>query len=338
MNHFSIVTVVKNNLEGLRISRSAVESQTYKNWTHIIVDGSSTDGTVDYIKTLPAEKTVYISEADTGIYNAMNKAWKLAEPESFVFFLNARDTFTSDESLREANIALAKNSSSNWGCTTHEEIQQNGEGWICKLVAPPSVPNQLYAFGYRSHQAVVMKASFIESLGGFNEIYKIASDWDLIVKAIKKEDPTIWWNSLGKFELGGFSSNQLLAAHLELMLLRQKYLPMNLKQKIAEQVWCALYLRDLGYRNHWSKIIHLLFLKEKNRYFSAKKPYSKSKVNLFFHKFRPYSGKFKLLGKGVGLFNFLRALLRVRLNKRNVSIIYLHKILGISEYYGKKQV
>jgi glycosyltransferase involved in cell wall biosynthesis len=225
MNSFSIITVVRNDLVGLQKSRNSLNMQTNKNWTHIIIDSASTDGTLDFLKTLPKENTIYISELDTGIYNAMNKGWKLAKPESLVFYLNARDIFATPSSLEEANLSFEKNQSSNWGCTTHEEIEQNGEGWICKLVAPPSINNQLYAYGYRSHQAVVMKASFIENLGGFNETYKLAADWDLIVRAINKESPTVWWNSLAKFELGGISSVQLLGAHLELQLLRKKYLP-----------------------------------------------------------------------------------------------------------------
>ena len=171
MTYFSIVTVVKNDLAGLKKTRKSLEDQKYRKWTHIIIDDSSTDGTLKYIKRLPKDNTVYISEPDSGIYDAMNKGWKIANPESFIIYLNARDIFTAPTSLTEAHKAFKAAPGSNWGCTTHEEIQQDGEGWVCKLVSPPSIPNQLYAYGYRSHQAVIMKAKFIKGLGGFNEKY-----------------------------------------------------------------------------------------------------------------------------------------------------------------------
>jgi hypothetical protein len=273
----------------------------------------------------------------------MNKGWKLAKPESLVFYLNARDIFAAPSSLEEANLSFEKNQSSNWGCTTHEEIQQNGEEWICKLVAPPSINNQLYAYGYRSHQAVVMKASFIENLCGFNETYKLAADWDLIVKAIIKESPTVWWNSLAKFELGGISSDQLLGAHLELQLLRKKYLPKNLRGKIAENIWCALYLRDLGYRNRWSRVVLFLFRKRKNNNFKVRKLKSKKIIFYFLQKHRRYSGKYKLVARFMYLIHFLLSIINIRLNIRlNIMqsirsslIKKLRKTLGILEYYSK---
>jgi glycosyltransferase involved in cell wall biosynthesis len=339
MNSFSIITVVRNDLVGLQKSRNSLNIQTNKNWTHIIIDGASTDGTLDFLKTLSEENTIYVSEPDTGIYNAMNKGWKLAKPESLVFYLNARDIFATPSSLEEANLVFEKNQSSNWGCTTHEEIEQNGEGWICKLVGPPSINNQLYAFGYRSHQAVVMKANFIENLGGFNETYKLAADWDLIVKAINKESPIVWWNSLAKFELGGISSDQLLEAHLELQLLRKKYLTKNLKGKIAENIWCALYLRNLGYRNRWSGVISFLFKERKNNNFKVREWKLKKKISYFLQKYKRNTGKYKLVGKFMYLTYFLLSIINIRLNImgniRSRLIKKLRKNLGILEYYSK---
>jgi putative colanic acid biosynthesis glycosyltransferase len=91
--HFSIVTVVRNDLPGLKRTRASLNKQKYKNWTHIIVDGGSTDGTLEYLNALPKKNTSFISEQDEGIYDAMNKGWKMADPDSFVYFLNARDLF-----------------------------------------------------------------------------------------------------------------------------------------------------------------------------------------------------------------------------------------------------
>ena len=248
-NHFSVVTVVRNDLLGLQKTRKSLESQSYKNWTHIIIDGASTDGSLEYLDSLSGANTFIVSEPDTGIYNAMNKAWKLADANSYVYYLNARDIFANEESLHEANIRLNAADNPNWGCTTHEEINEDGSGWVCKLVSPPSISNQLYAFGYRSHQAVVIKQSTILKLGGFDERFKIAADWDLIVRAIQDSEPAVWKHSLARFELGGMSSSNLLMAHEELSELRKKYLICNWKMLIFDYIWQAIYLRQFGYFN-----------------------------------------------------------------------------------------
>jgi glycosyltransferase involved in cell wall biosynthesis len=259
MNTFTIVTVVKDDLSGLKKSRFSLETQTSKDWKHIIIDGNSKDGTADFGKSLPGENTIFISENDSGIYDAMNKGYKLADPESFVFFLNAQDIFASEISLTEAYKAMTNFPEANWGCTTHEEIQENGEGWVCKLVAPPNIHNQLYAFGYRSHQAVIMKAKFIDRLGGFDSRYRIASDWELISKALLEEEPVEWKFPLSIFQLGGLSSSQALKAHLELKEIRRRYLIKTPTDRIFDEIWCGIYLRQFGYRNFFTKFLDLAF-------------------------------------------------------------------------------
>ena len=240
---------MRNDLAGLKRTRASLNKQEYKKWTHIIIDGGSTDGTLKYLSSLPAKNTIFLSENDSGIYDAMNKGWKLAPPESFVFFLNARDLFAYPESLISANIALDLIPESNWGCTTHEERFEDGTGWCCKLVSEPSVRNQLYAFGYRSHQGIVMRQSLLASLGGFNEEFQIAADWDLFVKAIQREKPVEWDFPLAVFELGGFSSTKILDAHLELMTLRRKYRVTTGRTRLFEELWRMLFLQYMGYSN-----------------------------------------------------------------------------------------
>ena len=338
MIKFSVITVVRNDLQGLKKSRESLEAQKFKNWRHVIIDGDSTDGTLEFLNSLPKNNTTFISEPDSGIYHAMNKGWKIAEADSYVYFLNARDTFATEKALIHADASLKADPKSNWGCTTHEEIQENGEGWVCKLVSPPSIVNQLYAFGYRSHQAVVMKGSFIRRLGGFNEQYKLAADWDLIVRALLIENPTIWEYPLGCFEVGGISSQQLLEAHRELDVLRKIYLPNSMKNKFFNQIWCAIYLRNLGYRNYLTPIINIIY--------PTNKKYKKRLSLKFIYSKRFYSNKFPILGKLLHIFFYLvhiffytplSYLSKILENFRVLQIKILHKTLKITPY-GKNSI
>lgn len=262
--HFSVITVVLDDLEGLKKTRNSLEKQRYRNWLHIVIDGGSRDDTKKFLESLPSKNTVYVSEKDTGIYNAMNKGWKLASPNSFVYFLNARDILATNLSLTKAAESLSQSVHAMWGCTTHEEINEDGSGWVCKLVAPPSIPNQLFAQGYRSHQAVVMRKELIYNLGGFDETYQIASDWHLIVRAMKHSNPVVWVHPLGRFELGGLSSKKILQAHIELRRIRRLFLVFTLKQKVLDEVWCAIYLHTMGYNNFFSRIFKYGLTKRKS--------------------------------------------------------------------------
>lgn len=95
----SVITVTFNNLNGLKKTIESVKNQTAKIYEHIIIDGMSNDGTVNYLSSIKKdEKINYISEPDTGIYNAMNKGIALSKG-SWLIFLNAGDVFCSKITL-----------------------------------------------------------------------------------------------------------------------------------------------------------------------------------------------------------------------------------------------
>ena len=95
---FSIITVVYNAKEVLEKTVQSIQHQTYKDFEHIIVDGGSTDGTLEYIESLKFDNLKFISEKDNGIYDAMNKGIRLSSGE-YLLFLNAGDNFASHSIL-----------------------------------------------------------------------------------------------------------------------------------------------------------------------------------------------------------------------------------------------
>lgn len=106
----SIITINRNNATELKRTLFSVASQTYSEFEHIIVDGGSTDGSVDVIKDYEKKSCpiregnrkglLWISEPDHGIYNAMNKGVRMAMGD-YLLFLNAGDTFASSDSVAE---------------------------------------------------------------------------------------------------------------------------------------------------------------------------------------------------------------------------------------------
>ena len=94
----SIITVNYNDHNGLRKTVLSVLAQTFSDYEYIIIDGGSTDGSVDIIKEYDSRITYWVSEPDKGIYNAMNKAIDIAKGE-YCIFMNAGDVFCSSDTL-----------------------------------------------------------------------------------------------------------------------------------------------------------------------------------------------------------------------------------------------
>lgn len=92
----SVITVVRNGAGHLEETiRSVIEIQSPVKLDYLIIDGGSTDGTVDIIRSYADRISYWVSEQDAGIYDAMNKGWVAAADDSFVLFLGAGDRLIS---------------------------------------------------------------------------------------------------------------------------------------------------------------------------------------------------------------------------------------------------
>jgi putative colanic acid biosynthesis glycosyltransferase len=96
----SVITVVRNDARGLEQTMDSVAVQDYPHREYVVVDGASTDGTLEVLRTRAAEVTRWISEPDSGIYGAMNKGVRLASGR-YICFMNAGDRFASPRALTE---------------------------------------------------------------------------------------------------------------------------------------------------------------------------------------------------------------------------------------------
>ena len=92
----TVITVCRNHAKGLEKTIQSVESQTWQEKEYLVIDGASTDGTMEVIRQHEGSITQWISEPDLGIYDAMNKGVRLAQGQ-WIIFMNAGDTFASTE-------------------------------------------------------------------------------------------------------------------------------------------------------------------------------------------------------------------------------------------------
>lgn len=201
----SIITINYNNAEGLRKTLASVASQTYANIEHIIVDGASTDGSVDVIKEYENQlnithSTIHLlwsSEPDNGIYDAMNRGIRKATGE-YVQILNSGDLLAAPDVT--ARMMAALHQTSNIQHSTLENgfspsifygnmlKSYDGKTIISrdtcggKMYTPESF---LYFYkGTLNHDCAYIRRDLFEKYGLYNEDMKICSDWEWYVRAI----------------------------------------------------------------------------------------------------------------------------------------------------------
>lgn len=185
---FSVVIAVYNGKSTLQQCLTSVFDQTYENIELIVIDGGSKDGTVDLIQTNDQRITYWISEPDSGIYNAWNKALVQAKGD-WICFLGADDYLWDTRVLERmaaqlmlippdirvayGQIMLLNN--------IDTELYAVGEPWT-------TVKNKFKQTMCVPHPAVMHKRSLFMKHGNFDESFRIAGDYELLLRELKTKD------------------------------------------------------------------------------------------------------------------------------------------------------
>lgn len=221
-----VVTVVKNDLESLYRTEKSLRNQTSSaKW--IIVTPQDFSATYLHISSLKTEGLVteVLHDLGTGLYSAMNLAIDFARGIDWLWFMNAGDEFADKNSMAIVNQHIFE-TNSRWIYGGH--ILASSEGKHLGVIPAPvrfSCNSQLYAKRYLSHQSVVFECGLLKELDGFRLNFKIAADWDLLVRA-SKITPGLRVNSLlSVFHMGGLSTRNRKTGNAELLQLRKEHLP-----------------------------------------------------------------------------------------------------------------
>ena len=197
----SIITINFNDRVGLDKTIQSVINQTYRDFEYIVIDGASTDGSVDVIKKYADRLTHWVSEPDTGIYNAMNKGTRLAQGE-YCLYLNSGDFLAADDVLEKAF-------SHNF---TEDIVSCDLELFDERNVYVQKPPRHISLFTFTNgslpHPSTFIKRNILEELGGYNESYRIMSDWCFFLEALIRKQCSyrVLDFLLSKFNCFGISS------------------------------------------------------------------------------------------------------------------------------------
>ena len=249
MTILSIITINYNDAEGLRKTLASVAAQTYKGIEHVIVDGGSTDGSVEVIRayadTQAAHPVKWVSEKDKGIYNAMNKGIEIAlgkrianddhtstpisnnqlpiAQANYIQILNSGDILAADDVTERMMAALANNSAILYG----NMIKVNAQGNVVGKSGYTEYSLRQFYSSTLNHDCAYIRRDLFEEYGLYDEHLKIVSDWKWYLQAIGlgKVKPDYVDIDVTIFDDGGISETNIPLRNAERRQVLEELLP-----------------------------------------------------------------------------------------------------------------
>lgn len=227
----SIITVSYNSLETIGKTIQSVSNQNYGNIEYIIIDGGSVDGTVNLVNRLKNKETIFLSEKDNGIYNAMNKGLMLATGE-VVGFLNSNDYYLSDNVINNVASIFNDDPSVEVVLGGVDFVKNDNLNHSVRTYSSAGFKVWMFWFGFMPPQpSVFVRRKLYEKIGFYKEDFKIAADYDFLVRALLinsakyKSVNAIWVRMLaGGVSTSGWKSIYIITLEMHKSLFQNKKL------------------------------------------------------------------------------------------------------------------
>ena len=258
----SIITVSFNAVNTIEQTITSVLNQKYNNYEYIIIDGESTDGTVDIIKKYEDKITCWISEQDNGIYDAMNKGIAHANGD-YIQIIGADDCFCNDESLTSIVSQLSNDIDILSAC---EYVIVDGNRQF-KYSNAFAKNKDNYRGGMVPHAAMLVKKSIYNKYK-FDESYKIVADYKFFLQCYYDDDIKIKFVSdyIVFFDGSGVSSDSVACRQEDERVYRELKLSFNKKTKPKKykQLIRSLFMNIGIYKYIYNQYLNF-FVYEKHR-------------------------------------------------------------------------
>lgn len=181
----SIITVVWNNKETIQNAIDSILNQTYKNIEYIIIDGASTDGTIEIVKSYGDKITKFVSEPDKGLYDAMNKGVRLSTGD-VVGILNSDDIYNNKkviENIMDKFINL--NIDSLYGDLEYVEAE-NTDKVVRYWKSSKFIEGSFSKGWHPPHPSFFVKKEIYDKYGVFDDSNKISADFELMLRFLER--------------------------------------------------------------------------------------------------------------------------------------------------------
>lgn len=217
MKFFSIITVCKNNLQELLLTFNSIISQSIDDFEWIVIDANSKDGTREWLEEI--KSSIWLSEPDNGIYDAMNKGITKANGR-YLIFMNSGDEFENETVLDESKKSIEKHNFPAFAYGDSIDIAEAGIGYYRKAKS--------YKKNWKGmitqHQSMFFNSKVLGKQK-YSEDYKLSGDYAFISSFIKDktEIDILYLNfAVCKFSMGGLNEIKRFDALKEDFIIRKK--------------------------------------------------------------------------------------------------------------------
>lgn len=227
----SVITISFNAEACIESTIRSVLSQSYDEFEYVVVDGNSTDRTVDIIKKYVGRISKWISEPDTGIYNAMNKAVRMSEGE-YCIFMNAGDVFLNPLVLKQVSPFLEDGVDYLVG----NEVSVKKGKIVDYACAPKKITTRLFVQRSLSHQASFIRRELLLRCP-YDESLRMVSDWKFCIQTLLLGKATYRAINVDvcQFNQDGITFTHKNFGHMERMKVLQELLPEEVKKVHAHR-------------------------------------------------------------------------------------------------------
>lgn len=206
----SLITINRNNVAGLEKTMQSVAAQTFKEFEYIVIDGASTDGSVEVIKRYESAfaHLKWVSEPDSGIYNAMNKGIRMASGD-YIQILNSADCLAAPDVTKRMLAALEQSGNPSILYGNMVKCFPDGQKWTDKSFAGQEITMLGMYTGTLNHDPAYIRRDLFKKYGYYDESLKIVSDWKWYLQAIilGREKPQYVDLDVTLFDMTGVSEN-----------------------------------------------------------------------------------------------------------------------------------
>lgn len=198
----TVVTIGRDFLAGLKTTRASVAAQSYSNLQHLLIDGASSDGSLEFLATLPSDRVRWKSEPDGGIYHALNKALDLVDG-GYLIFLHAGDSFVDEGAAERAMQAIAD-------APTPPDLAIGWSRFVTRsgddlpYIVGAATPNALTS----AHESTIFSHALHKTLP-YNTDLQLAADYELFRRLAERTDLAVLRLpfTVSNFAFGGRSND-----------------------------------------------------------------------------------------------------------------------------------
>ncbi|SHN06849.1 Glycosyl transferase family 2 [Cyclobacterium lianum] len=203
-----VVTVSFNVEETIADTVYSVSSQSFHSKHHFVVDGKSTDNTISIIKSFDLSSLSFLSEQDSGLYDAMNKGIRMATGD-VVGVLNSDDVFYNNQVLTKVGSAFQDDPNLDAVIGDIVFVKEDDLNQVVRRYSAKNWKPSKFAWGYMPpHPSFFVRREWFEKLGYYKTDYKIAADYELLIRFLLKGG--LRWKYLPitttKMRMGGLST------------------------------------------------------------------------------------------------------------------------------------